>query len=61
MIAGALVFIIGLLWQYRESLGLGNLPGDIVFKRGNFSFYFPLATSLLLSVLLSLLMWFFRR
>lgn len=45
------------------TLGLpfGRLPGDIVVKRGNFSFYFPLATSILLSIILTLLFAFFRR
>ena len=40
---------------------LGRLPGDIVVKRGNFSFYFPLATSIILSILLTLIVTFFRR
>ena len=40
---------------------LGRLPGDIVVERKNFSFYFPLATSLLLSLLLTLIFWLFRR
>jgi len=40
---------------------LGRLPGDIVVKRGNFSFYFPLATSVILSILLTLILTFFRR
>ena len=44
---------------------VGKLPGDLSFKRDNFSFYFPIATSLLLSIVLSLLFylagWFFRR
>jgi len=42
-------------------LGLGRLPGDFVYRRGNFSFYFPLMTSILLSIALSLLLWLFRR
>ena len=42
-------------------LPFGRLPGDIVVKRGNFSFYFPLATSILLSIILTLLFAFFRR
>jgi len=42
-------------------LPLGRLPGDIVVKRGNFSFYFPLATSIILSILLTLLFALFRR
>ena len=40
---------------------LGRLPGDIIVERKNFSFYFPLATSLILSIALSLLFWFFTR
>jgi hypothetical protein len=40
---------------------LGRLPGDITIKRDNFTFYFPLATSILISVILSLLFWFFRK
>ena len=40
---------------------LGRLPGDIVFRRGNFTLYFPFATSILLSLLLTVLLWLFRR
>jgi hypothetical protein len=41
--------------------GLGRLPGDIVIRRGNFSFFFPLMTSIILSIVLTLILWFFRR
>jgi hypothetical protein len=40
---------------------IGRLPGDISIKRDNFTFYFPLATCILISVVLSLLFWFFRK
>jgi uncharacterized protein HemY len=40
---------------------LGRLPGDIVIKRENFTFYFPLATSIIISVILTLILWLFRR
>jgi len=40
---------------------IGRLPGDIYVRRGNFTFYFPLATSIILSILLTLLLAFFRR
>ncbi|HEX9024254.1 MAG TPA: DUF2905 domain-containing protein [Geobacteraceae bacterium] len=40
---------------------LGRLPGDIFIKRDNFTFYFPLATSILLSIVISLLFWIFKR
>lgn len=61
MIIGAALFVLGLFWHWRGSLGLGSLTGDFMFKRGNLTFYFPLATSLLLSLIISLLLWFFRR
>lgn len=40
---------------------MGRLPGDIVYRKGNFTFYFPLATSVVLSIILTLLFWLFRR
>jgi hypothetical protein len=42
-------------------LPIGRLPGDLTFRRGNFSFYFPLATSILVSLVLTLIMMFFGR
>ena len=61
MIAGALLLAIGLAWPLIMRLGLGRLPGDIVVERGNFRFYFPIVTSLLLSAVLTLVVWLFRR
>ena len=61
MVIGGMIFIVGLIWHWRGELGLGSLPGDLIFKRGNFTFYFPMVTSLLLSLILSLLLWFFKR
>ena len=61
IIAGAILVIAGLAWPLLIRLGLGRLPGDIMVERGNFRFYFPLATSLVVSVLLTLLFWLFRR
>jgi hypothetical protein len=45
----------------KFNLPLGRLPGDFSYRRGNFSFYFPLATSILLSILLSAILWFLSR
>jgi hypothetical protein len=53
--------VVGLLWPYLSRLGLGRLPGDIVIERGNMTFYFPLMTCLLVSVLLSLVLWVANR
>ncbi|KAF0122736.1 DUF2905 domain-containing protein [Methylocystis sp.] len=61
IIAGLVMVGLGLLWMVGERFGLGRLPGDIVVERGNFKFYFPLATSLVLSVVISLLLWLFSR
>ncbi len=61
IIAGLGMVGLGLLWMVGERFGLGRLPGDIVVERGNFKFYFPLATSLILSVVISLLLWLFNR
>lgn len=61
ILAGAILLIAGLAWPILTRLGLGRLPGDIVIERQNFRFYFPLATSLAVSVVLTLLFWLFRR
>ena len=61
IVAGIVLLVAGLLWPLFTRLGLGRLPGDIVVERGNFRFYFPLATSLMVSVVLTLLFWLFRR
>ncbi|HOP73811.1 MAG TPA: DUF2905 domain-containing protein [Bacillota bacterium] len=50
-----------LLWVGGKIPGLGRLPGDIVIKRDNFTFYFPLATCVIMSIVLSLIMALFRR
>ncbi|MCE0497263.1 MAG: DUF2905 domain-containing protein [Methylacidiphilales bacterium] len=66
---GKLLVILGLavaaagawLWSGRGFGWLGRLPGDISYQKGNFGFYFPLTTCILLSLALTLVAWFFRR
>jgi hypothetical protein len=58
---GTLLLLAGLLWPWLSKLPWGQLPGDIAIEREGFSFYFPLGTSLLVSALLSLLLWWWRR
>ncbi len=58
---GLVLLVAGLLWRYITRLGLGRLPGDIVFTRGNATFYFPIVTSIILSLVLSALLWLFGR
>lgn len=58
VLTGVVLVVIGLLMMFAQKLplGLGKLPGDIVIKRDNFTFYFPLATSILLSIILTLIL-----
>ncbi len=59
VLTGLIITAVGLLVLW--GLPVGRLPGDIVVRRGNFTFYFPLVTSILLSVILTLLFAFLRR
>lgn len=58
---GVVLVLVGLLWPLIQKLGLGRLPGDIAVEKENFRFYFPLTTSVLISLLITLLLWLFRR
>jgi len=62
VIAGLLIAAVGaLLWSGFGKGWLGRLPGDIHYTRDNFSFHLPIVTCLLLSLILSLLLWLFRK
>jgi hypothetical protein len=61
IIIGLVFVAAGVLWPFMGRLGLGRLPGDIVIERPGFSFYFPLMTSLIISVVLSVLLWLINR
>jgi hypothetical protein len=61
IILGVLLLVAGLLWPWILKLGLGRLPGDIVIERDGFRFYFPIVTGLLVSLVVSALLWLFRR
>ena len=61
ILAGLALVAVGVLWMVGEKLGLGRLPGDLVVKRKNFGFYFPLATSILVSIVLTVLLYVFGR
>jgi hypothetical protein len=58
---GLVILLGGLLWPVLSRIGLGRLPGDIIYQRGNATFYFPLASSIIISIVLSLLLWLFNR
>ena len=62
IILGLLLVAAGLIISFAPRIPwLGRLPGDICIKKENFSFYFPLATCILLSAVLSFILWLFRR
>lgn len=63
IVLGAILVAVGLLLVLlgRTGLPIGRLPGDIMYRRRNFAFYFPLTTSILLSIVLSLVFYFLSR
>jgi len=63
IVLGAVLIAVGLLLVLlgRTGLPIGRLPGDIIYRRRNFAFYFPLTTSILLSIVLSLVLYFLSR
>ena len=58
---GIILVMAGLLWPYLTKLGFGRLPGDIVVEREHSRFYFPITTSIIVSLILSILFWLFRK
>ena len=58
---GIILVVVGLAWPLLAKLGLGSLPGDIKFERKGFTFYFPITTSILISLVITLILWIFRR
>jgi len=61
IVLGVILVIAGLLWPWLTKLGLGHLPGDIRIERKGFVFYFPLTSGLIVSVVITLIWWIFRR
>ena len=58
---GITLLLVGLCWPWLGKLGLGRLPGDFVIERPGFRFYFPLTTSILISLVLMLIYWLLRK
>lgn len=61
IVLGVVLVAIGLAWALGERLGLGRLPGDFVYERGNVRIYVPVATSILISAALTLILWLIGR
>jgi Protein of unknown function (DUF2905) len=61
ILLGIILLALGLAWPLLARLGLGRLPGDVVYRQGGVSFYFPIVTCILVSLVLSLLLWLINR
>jgi hypothetical protein len=62
IVLGAVIILIGIGLLFAHKIPyIGRLPGDIYLKRNNFAFYFPITTSVIASILLTLLLWLFRK
>ena len=58
---GLICLAVGILWPWLAKLGLGRLPGDIRVESESGGFYFPIVTCIVISIVLSLIVWFLRR
>ena len=61
IVLGLAILVLGLSWPYLSRIGLGRLPGDIVIERGNVHIYFPIVTCIIVSVVLSFILWLMNR
>lgn len=61
IIIGLTLVVVGLLWPWIAKIGIGRLPGDILIERGSFKLYLPITTSILVSLVLSLILWLINR
>lgn len=61
IVIGAVIVLIGILWPWIGAIPFGRLPGDIVIERENFKLYFPITTMVLISLVVSILIWLFRQ
>jgi len=61
IVIGLVLLVAGIAWPWLSRLPFGRLPGDFSVERENFSFFFPLATSIVVSIVISVLIWLFRK
>ena len=61
IIVGTVIILAGLLWPFLSKIPFGRLPGDIIIERENFKFYFPIVTMIIISGLLSMVIWLIRK
>jgi hypothetical protein len=61
IVIGIVLILAGLLWPWLGKLPLGRLPGDIIIDKPGFRLYFPITTMIIISVLISVILWLFRK
>lgn len=61
IVLGLVLVAVGILWPLIQKMGLGRLPGDLVFGRENFRVYIPITTSIIISVVLTVVLWLLNR
>jgi|MGYP000031874909 Protein of unknown function (DUF2905). len=60
IVIGIIFILVGILYPYLSSLGLGRLPGDIIIKKNNFNLYFPITSAIIISIVISIILKIFR-
>lgn len=61
IIIGIILLIAGILWPWLSRLGLFRLPGDIYVEKENMRFYFPITSAIIISIVISVILWFFKK
>ena len=61
IVIGIVIVLVGLAWPLISKFPLGRLPGDIIYKKEGFSFYFPITSMIIVSIVISLFLYFFRK
>lgn len=61
IVVGAILVIVGLLWPWLVKIPLFRLPGDIVIEKPNFKFYFPIVSMIIISLIISFILWLFKK
>ncbi|WP_081776849.1 DUF2905 domain-containing protein [Legionella cherrii] len=61
IITGVILLITGIFWPFIKKMGLGKLPGDVIIQKNNFTFYFPITSCIVISLVITLIFWFFNK
>ena len=61
IVCGLILVLIGVAWPLLKKLGVGHLPGDLLIRREGFTFYLPIATCIIVSILFSIVLWLLNR